>query len=76
MLLGTSKKIRHIDLNCTHQLLVSPVDANLLCKNITKKIAVVRGKEIWVEVNAEETKHMFMFHEWNVGQKGKPGYSL
>ena len=23
-------------------------------------------------VNAEETKHMFMFHEWNVGQKGKP----
>ena len=25
-----------------------------------------------MEVNAEETKHLFMFHEWNVGQKGKP----
>jgi hypothetical protein len=25
-----------------------------------------------VEVNAEETKHMFMFHELNVGQKVKP----
>jgi hypothetical protein len=33
---------------------------------------VVSGKEIWVEVNAKETKHMLMFHELNVEQKGKP----
>lgn len=33
---------------------------------------VVSGKGIWVEVNAEETKHMFMFHELNVEQKSKP----
>jgi hypothetical protein len=33
---------------------------------------VVSGKEIWVEVNAKETKHMLMFYELNVGQKGKP----
>lgn len=37
---------------------------------------VVSVKEIWVEVNAEETKHMFVFHEMNVGQKGKPEHII
>jgi len=41
-------------------------------KTLWRRLQVVSGKEIWVEVNANETKHMLMFHELNVGQKGKP----
>jgi hypothetical protein len=58
-----------LKLNGTHQLLVH-ADVNLLCDNIDtikKNIETLidASKEVGLEVNAEKTKYMLLYHQQN-----------
>jgi hypothetical protein len=53
-----------LKLNVAQQLLAY-ADINILCGNIQTETLVVARKEIGLEVNAEKTKYIFMFHEDN-----------
>jgi hypothetical protein len=62
-----------LKLNGTHQLLVYADDVNLLgdyintLKKNTETLIYAR-KEVVLEVNAESTKYMLLFHHQNTGQ--------
>jgi hypothetical protein len=43
-------------------------DVNLLGKSMHTEALLVASKEVGLEVNAENTKYMFKFHEQNAGQ--------
>ena len=62
-----------LKLNGTHQLLAYADDVNILggSTHTVKENAedlVVATKEIGLEVNADKTKHMVMFRDWNAGR--------
>jgi hypothetical protein len=65
-----------LKLNGTYKLLVYTVDVNLLGESIhtlpkRMEYLLVTSKEIGLEVNAEQTKYMFMSHEQKGGQYHK-----
>jgi hypothetical protein len=62
-----------LKLNGTYQLLAYNDDVNLLGDNrntITKNTETVidASKEVGLEVNAEQTKYMLLYHHQNAGQ--------
>jgi hypothetical protein len=54
-----------MELNGTHQLLVYADDINLLVDIIS---TIKEKRESLLEINAEKTKYMIMFHHQNSGQ--------
>ena len=62
-----------LKLNGTHQLLIYADDVNILggkVHNIKEKTEslIVASKEIGLEVNADKTKYMVLFHDQNAGR--------
>jgi hypothetical protein len=61
-----------LKLNGTHQCLAYADNVNLLGNNIRTKIKtetlIDASKEVGLEVNIEETKHMLVSHDQNPGQ--------
>jgi hypothetical protein len=62
-----------LDLNGTHQLLVCADDDNLLCEKINiinknTEALLDANKEVYLEVNVENTKYMLMSHYQTTGQ--------
>ena len=62
-----------LKLNGTHQLLVYADDVNILGGSIhtikeKAEALIVASKEIGLEVNADETKHMIMSRDQNAGR--------
>jgi hypothetical protein len=62
-----------LKLSGTHQLLVYADDENLLGDNIgtikkNTESLIDASKEVDLEVNTENTKHMLLFHHQNAGQ--------
>jgi hypothetical protein len=58
-----------LELNGTHQLLVSANDVNLLDKNMNITEALLdASKEVGQEVNTEKAKYMLMSHHQTAGQ--------
>jgi hypothetical protein len=62
-----------LKLNGEHQILAYADDLNLLGDNIATinkiiQTVIVDSKEVGLEMNIEETKHMLLFHHQNAGQ--------
>jgi hypothetical protein len=62
-----------LELNGTHQLLVYADNVNLLGDNVNTikentETLLEASRDIGLEINAEKTKYMIMFHYSNSGQ--------